>query len=186
MQCVINKVGMMDNNYLFSFRSKDGRLFKIRPLLPEDARHLVDLFDHMGPESRYLRFNVALVNPDREMVWSEARRLTEVDPEKDGAWLVFADFHDQTGVPVGGARYIRIDERTAEASLVVRDDQQNKGIGTELLKFLVEQARQAGLEKLIATVQRSNRRLFHLLLQSDLRLECDSQGGYTTVTAHLD
>ncbi len=177
---------MVDDGYLFEFRSKDGRLLKIRPLLPEDAHHLVDLFDHMGPESRFLRFNVALSNPDRELVWTEARRLANVDPDKDGAWLVFADFQNQTEVPVGGARYIRIDDRTAEASLVVRDDQQNKGIGAELLRILVEQARQAGLEKLIATVQRSNRKIFHLLVQYNLRLEFDSEGGYTTITAYLE
>jgi acetyltransferase len=182
----MNEVGMVDDGYLFEFRSKDGRLLKIRPLLPEDAHHLVDLFDHMGPESRFLRFNVALSNPDRELVWTEARRLANVDPDKDGAWLVFADFQNQTEVPVGGARYIRIDDRTAEASLVVRDDQQNKGIGAELLRILVEQARQAGLEKLIATVQRSNRKIFHLLVQYNLRLEFDSEGGYTTITAYLE
>ncbi len=175
----------MDQEYVHSFHAKDGQLLQLRPLLPEDAPHLVDLFDHMGPESRFLRFNLALTNPDRALVWSEARRLARIDPEKDGAWLVFADLADQPGTPVGGARYMRLSEDTAEASLAVRDDMQNKGIGTELLKFLVEQARVAGLQKLVATVQRSNRRLFHLLLKSDLHLECESEGGYTTVTAFL-
>lgn len=176
----------MDDVYIHTFRTKDGELIGLRPLRPEDAHHLVDLFDHMGPESRFLRFNLALTNPDRELVWSEARRLTQIDPELDGAWLAFAQLSDDEEVPVGGARYMRIDDHSAEASLAVRDDMQNKGIGTELLRYLVRHARQAGIKKLVATVQRNNRPIFHLLLKSDLQLEFESEGGYTTITAFLN
>ena len=176
----------MDDLYTHTFRTKDGDLLRLRPLQPEDAHHLVDLFDHMGPESRFLRFNLALPNPDRELVWSEARRLAEIDPERDGAWLAFARLSDNEEVPVGGARYMRIDEYSAEASLAVRDDMQNKGIGYELMGFLIRRARLAGVKKLVATVQRNNRPIFHLLSKTDLHLEYESEGGYTTITAFLN
>ena len=74
----------MNDVYTHTFRTKDEDLIGLRPLQPEDAHHLVDLFDHMGPESRFLRFNLALPNPDRELVWSEARRLAEIDPWRFG------------------------------------------------------------------------------------------------------
>jgi acetyltransferase len=176
----------MDDVYTHTFHTKDGDLLRLRPLQPEDAHHLVDLFDHMGPESRFLRFNLALTNPDRELVWSEARRLAEIDPERDGAWLAFAQLSDNKEVPVGGARYMRIDEYSAEASLAVRDDMQNKGIGYELMGFLISRARLAGVKKLVATVQRNNRPIFHLLSKTDLHLEYESEGGYTTITAFLN
>lgn len=176
----------MDDIYIHAFRTKDGDLIRLRPLQPEDAHHLVDLFDHMGSESRFLRFNLALTDPERELVWSEARRLTQIDPELDGAWLAFAQISDDQEVPVGGARYMRIDDRSAEASLAVRDDMQNKGIGTELLSYLVSHARQAGIKKLVATVQRNNRPIFHLLSKTDLQLEFESEGSYTTITAYLN
>ena len=175
----------MDEIFVHTIRSKDGDLIGIRPMVPDDAYHLVDLFDHMGPESRFLRFNLALTNPDRDLVWTEARRLARVDPERDGAWLAFADLADQPSAPVGGVRYVRLDEETAEAAIAVRDDMQNKGIGSELLKWLVEQAQEAGIKRLVATVQRNNRRLFHLLLRSELHLEYQSEGSYTTITAYL-
>ena len=176
----------MDDVYIHTFRTKDGDLLRLRPLRPEDAHYLVDLFDHMSPESRFLRFNLALTNPDRQMVWSEARRFAQIDPERDGAWLAFAQLSDDEEVPVGGARYLRIDEHSAEASLAVRDDMQNKGIGSELLRYLIGQARRAGVKKLVATVQRINRPIFHLLLKTNLRLEMESEGGYTTITAFLN
>lgn len=176
----------MDMDYIHSFRTKDGDLIRLRPLRPEDAHHLVDLFNHMGPESRFLRFNMALPDPDPELVWAEARRLARIDPERDGAWLAFAQLSNNDEIPVGGVRYMRIENQVAEASIVVRDDMQNKGIGNELLNFLTGQARQAGINKLVATVQRNNRPIFHLLKKSDFLLEYESEGSYTTITAFLN
>lgn len=175
----------MDKEVDHTFRTKDGLVLRFRPLTADDARHLVDLFEHMGPESRFLRFNLALPNPDPALIWSEARRLSQVDPERDGAWLVFADLPDQDDAPVAGVRYMRLDEETAEASLAVRDDMQRKGIGGEMLRFLVEQAREAGIRRLVATVQRSNRPLWHLLQSSRLEIEMASEGSLTHIAVEL-
>lgn len=175
----------MNQEYVHEFRSKDGLLLKIRPLQPSDAHHLVDLFEHMGPESRFLRFNLALPNPDPELVWSEARRLAAVDPDKDGAWLVFADLPDRKDVPVAGGRYMHLENGVAEASLAVRDDMQRQGIGHELLLFMIRQARERGVKRLVATVQRGNRPLWHLLQSVDMEFEMESQGSYSTIALDL-
>lgn len=170
---------------LETFQAKDGTELRIRALEPADASHLVDLFEHMGPESRFLRFNLSLPDPDPELVWEEARRLAQVVPGRDGAWLVFADLPGQPNAPVAGVRYVRIDDVSAEASLAVRDDMQNKGIGGQLLRFLVEQAQAAGIERLVGTVQRGNLPLWRLLKKFSLPLTFDSEGSYTTITADL-
>lgn len=158
---------------------------RLKPIVPDDAKYLVYLFEHMGPESRYLRFNQALIDPDPELVWAEARRLAQIDWAKEGAWIAFAHHPNEGEVPVAGVRFIRVDQQTAEASLVVRDDMQNQGIGSELLDFLVEQALAAGVRKIVATIQRSNTPLWHILRNSPFRLEIDSSGGYADVTVHL-
>jgi acetyltransferase len=178
-------ISEMNEEFVHTFDSGDGLLLKVRPLRPEDARHLVDLFEHMGPESRYLRFNLALSNPDPELVWSEARRLARVDPEKDGAWLVFADLPDQENVPIAGCRFMGLGDGTAEASVVVRDDMQRKGIGRELLRFMVRQARQKGVRRLVATIQRGNRALWRLLQSTGVEFEAESDGSYAHITVDL-
>jgi acetyltransferase len=175
----------MNHVFVYSWRSPQGRLFRVRPLTSADAGCLVDLFEHMGPESRFLRFNLALPDPDPELVWSEAERMAQVDPQRDGAWLVFTDMPGQPGVPVAGARFIRIDDETAEASMAVRDDFQGMGIGTEMLAFLVRQARAAGIRRLVASAQRSNRALWRLVHKSGLPIVMDSQGSLTSLTLDL-
>ncbi len=175
----------MTDQDLHTIRTKDGRLLEVRPLRPEDAPLLVDLFDHMSPESRLLRFNLALTTPDPDLVWSQARRLAQVDPLRDGAWLVFADLPGEPDAPVAGARYVRLSVDTAEASLAVRDDMQNKGIGNQLLRFLVDQALAAGISKLVATIQRGNRPLWHLLKKSGFPIAFEPEGGYTTITVTI-
>jgi len=173
------------NVFVHSIRLQDGQLLRVRPLKPDDAGHLVNLFEHMGPESRFLRFNLSLTDPDPDLVWAEARRMAQIDPDKDGAWLVFADLPGQPEAPVAGARYIRLDDLTAEASVAVRDDMQSKGIGTALLQFLAEQAQMAGIHKLVAYIQRGNRALWRLLRKADLQIDLESDGSHTTITAHL-
>jgi GNAT superfamily N-acetyltransferase len=111
--------------------------------------------------------------------------MARVDPEKDGAWLAFTDLPSQPNAPIAGARYIRTDLETAEAALAVRDDMQNKGIGSGLLAYLVDRARENGISCLVATVQRANRSLLHILTNSPLKVTFDSEGSYTTIKAEL-
>lgn len=175
----------MNDEIIHTFEAEDGTLLKIRPMRPDDARHLVNLFEHMGPESRFLRFNLALTNPDPELVWAEAERMARVDPEKDGAWLAFADLPGQGYVPIAGCRYMLLEAGTAEAALAVRDDMQRKGIGRELLRFLVDQARDRGIRRLVATIQRGNRPIWRLLQSSGMEFEMESEGSYANITVDL-
>lgn len=101
----------MKDDIVHTFHSKDGHLVSLRPLKPSDAHHLVDLFEHMGADSRFLRFNQSLTDPEPERVWAEAERMARVNPGKDGAWLAFMDLPGQENAPVAGARYIRLDEK---------------------------------------------------------------------------
>ncbi len=175
----------MNNSVEHTFYTNEDRLVKVRPLKPEDAHHLVDLFEHMGPESRYLRFNLTLIDPDPDLIWEEAKRLAQIDPDRDGAWLAFTDLPDQADAPIAVVRYARIDQETAEGALVVRDDMQNEGIGTNLLAFLTERAREAGIRRLVATIQRANRALLHMLRSAPMKVTFESEGSYTTIVAEL-
>jgi hypothetical protein len=53
---------------IHTFQAKDGISVKVRPLQPEDAGHLVDIFENMSHESRYTRFNLPMTNTDPDEI----------------------------------------------------------------------------------------------------------------------
>lgn len=149
----------------FRFTTSTGLNVRVRAERPEDAVHLIHLFEHLSATSRYLRFSKALDNPDPERVRQEAERLARLEPPRDLAWLAFADLPGEIDEPVAGARYVRLpdDPLTAEVAISVRDDLQRQGIGSQLLKFVIEHARQHGIRRLVATFRSENRAIWALL-----------------------
>ena len=105
---------------------------------PDDAGDLVDLFEHLSTNSRYMQFNQYLASVDPELVRREAEHIALVDPARGLGVLAFADLPDQPHAPVAAARYIRTDDpQQAEVSVSVRDDLQHQGIGAEIAALSV-------------------------------------------------
>jgi GNAT superfamily N-acetyltransferase len=170
---------------IHTVQAKDGISVKVRPLQPEDAGHLVDIFENMSHESRYTRFNLPMTNTDPDEIWQEAAEMVDFErPESDG-WLAFADLPDAPDTPVAGIRYVRSGEGEAEIAISVRDDMQNKGIGTALMGFLVEQAKKAGLKKLVALAQRNNRPLWEMLKKSQVEIQRTPDGSFVYLEVEL-
>ena len=144
------------------FRDRNGLEIRVRPETPADAAHLVDLFGNLSPTSRYLRFSKVMDDPSPERVLAEAERLARLGPPQDMAWLAFADLPGEPDEPIAGARYDRVSADTAEVAISVRDDMQRRGIGSELLKYITEKARQEGIRRLVATFRAENRAVWAL------------------------
>lgn len=152
---------------------------------PEDAVHLVDIFDHMSLDSRYTRFNMAMPAPDIERVQQEAAEMTDFERPNSNGWLAFADLPDQPNAPVAGIRYIHTAPGEAEISMSVRDDMQNKGIGTALFNIVIEEARKAGLTRLVGLAQRNNRPLLQLLNKISYPIKRKPDGSFMHLEVQL-
>jgi acetyltransferase len=169
----------------YSFRADNGLEVRVRRECPEDALYLVDIFEHMSPDSRYQRFREALVHPDPEFVWQEARRMAQLDEPEGAAWIAFADLPGRPDAPIAGARYVMVEEGVAELGVAVRDDLQHLGIGSHLLVYVLDQAKAAGLEKVVATFQTGNRAVWQMLQYSPYHVTWDTRGVETDVVIHL-
>ena len=178
--------GAVDDGLTHRFRAEDGLRVCVRPLRPDDADRLVDLFEHLSPESRYRRFNIPLPDPDPEFVRREAQAIADLAPARGHGWLAFADLPEQPGACVAGIRYLRTGGEVAEVSLVVRDDVQGLGIGSELLRIAGRHAYQAGVHKLVGYVQSDNRPLWRSLRHLGAPLERELQGPETYVEVDLE
>ncbi len=165
----------MDNESSY-FQAKNGLRVEIRPVCDEDAPYLVDLFEHLSLQSRYQRFNRPVIDPAPEFVESSARDYAHIESPSEGL-LAFVDLPGQPHAAVGGGRFIVFEPGVAEVSLAVRDDLHGQGIGTEILRRLIEDARKAGIKKLVASVQASNRAVIHLVKRGHFPISCVTRRG---------
>lgn len=175
------------NDYLIadSFEAKNGLTVNIRPMEPEDAPYLVDLFEHMGAESRYQRFMQPADHVDMDRIWTEAEGIAQVSTGENFGLVAFVDLPERTGIPVAGARYVKLSTAQAEIAVSVRDDMQNLGIGTELMKLLVLHAAANGIDQLVGTIQNNNAAIWAMLRNLGHRLERQPEGSYSLITLHV-
>lgn len=175
----------MREQAIYHFHAENGLPVWLRPLKPTDAPYLIDLFEHMSADSRYQRFNIPLPDPDPDWVLRQAEKMAYIRPAHGRAWLAFADLPEQAEAPIAGIRYIRVSLDTAEVSLVVRDDLQNLGIGSELLKFAGRKAYAEGMNRLLGVVQSLNQALWRSLQKLDVPLQRRREGANTIVEVDL-
>lgn len=168
-----------------TFHTKSGLPVSVRYLEPADVPLLVDLFEHMGDESRYRRFNQPLEQVTTERVWTEAKNIAHAVMTNSRGLIAFADLLDQPYAPVAAARYVLVGEGEAEVALSVRDDMQGQGIGRRLFQLLVEEAKAAGLQRLVGSVQNDNAAVWGLLRHVNAPIDHILDGAVTEIVIHL-
>jgi GNAT superfamily N-acetyltransferase len=130
---------------------RDGSEIAVRPIEPGDRERVLRAFHRLSPESRYRRFFAPLTElSERDLTY-----LTEIDHHDHEALVALDPSSDEI---VGVARYVRGDEpQHAEASIVVADDWQHRGVATALLERLAPLAREAGITHFLALILSENR-----------------------------
>lgn len=134
------------------FSAKDGVPLTARPIFPDDAQRLQNMARHLTATSiynRFLTFRTTLTD-------EELHRLTHIDYHTHMA-IVALTAPPETAI-VGVARYITPPGQSgaAEVGVIVRDDYQKRGIGTQLMKFLTAYAARHGIHTFLASVHVSN------------------------------
>ena len=172
------------------FTTKTGTKIRTRLIRSDDADHLIDLFNHLGPDTKRRRFNVGLQNVDEARVRDTAEQLAAVDNCTDGgAILGFADTPEGERL-IGVARFAQLPgssgKSAAEVAVVVRDDFQQQGIGTELLRLLLILARRIGIGVLTASVQADNNTIFHMLSKMEIPVRTQTHQGETELWIDVD
>jgi GNAT superfamily N-acetyltransferase len=129
----------------------DHSRITVRQIEPADRERLHRAFHRLSPESRYRRFFAPLT----ELSGRDLSYLTEIDHRNHEALAALDPATDEI---VGVARYVRGDEpHLAEASIVVADDWQGRGVATALLERLAPLAREAGVSHFVALILSENR-----------------------------
>jgi acyl-CoA hydrolase/RimJ/RimL family protein N-acetyltransferase len=146
---------------------KDGSRAFIRPLRLTDEAAMRDLFYKLSSESIYHRF----FQPLRSMPHPKVQQFMRIDYKNDMVLLAAAG-KAETDPLVAVGRY-SLDHHTnmAEVAFVVRDDWQNRGVGTALLRALVESAKALGIQGFTAEVLADNQPMLRVFHHADLVIE---------------
>ncbi|MGQ9484366.1 MAG: GNAT family N-acetyltransferase [Desulfosoma sp.] len=131
----------------------------VRPIKPEDAPLLVDLFHVLSPTSIYFRF----FSPIKELSEDMLARFTQIDYDREIALVAVDASGTAQEILLGVARVISDpDGKKAEFAVLVGDLWQGKGIGALLLENCLHIAKERGIETVWGTVLRENTQMLAL------------------------
>lgn len=157
------------------FQLSNGEVITIRPIRPEDAFMEKHFISRLSEQTKYFRFMQAMYELTPEMLV----RFTQIDYDRE---MAFVAVSEDGNLPneLGVARYIsNPDGNSADFAVVVADDCQAKGIGSKLLKTLIQTAKQKGLVYFEGEVLANN--IAMLSLVKKLGFSVESKAGNTEV-----
>lgn len=143
--------------YIVPWVMQDGTAVTIRPISPEDEPLMVQFHGSLSEESVYMRY-FHLVKLSRRVAHERLTRICFLDYDRD--MVLVAEYRDpQTKALsiVGAGRLSKLHgANEGEFSLLVSDAYQCRGLGTELLRRLIQVGRDEGLECIRAEMLQEN------------------------------
>ncbi len=147
--------------------TKTGLEILLRPVKISDEPLLKEFFYSLSDQSMYRRFFSIRKNVPHEML----QEFVVIDYTKRKVILAVLQ-HDTKEEVIGIGQYsVQENTHTAVVALVVRDDYQKKGIGTELLSYLTYLAKKQGLLGFYAEVFFENKPMMNLFEKMGFTIE---------------
>ncbi|MFC1839347.1 GNAT family N-acetyltransferase [Thermodesulfobacteriota bacterium] len=167
--------------YEFTTTTKGGIKIFVRPIKPEDAPLLVELFHTLSKESIYYRFfrPMKFLSPDM------LAYFTQIDYDRAIA-LVALDKTHPTERMLGVARVMSFpDSKAAEIAVTVGDPWQGEGIGEALMKHIIIISKERGKETLLGYVLRENTHMLNLAEKLGFTFSWNHERGQHEIKADL-
>ena len=145
------------SQYVSRWTMKDGSEVVLRPIRPEDEPLMIEFHKTLSQGTVYLRY-FHMARLDSRIAHERLIRKCFIDYNRELA-LVADRINPQTGRHelLGVGRLTRqLSPRDAELAVMVTDLFQGSGLGTELVKRLIEVGRQEKLDRIIAHILAEN------------------------------
>ena len=131
---------------------RDGSAMMVRPIRPEDAQIESAFVEALSEQSRYMRF----FNPMRSLPPRMLARFTQVDYERELALIALPPGSEAARM-AGVARFSpNADGASCEFAVTVADRWHQRGVGSLLMRRLIEAARASGYRSMTGSVLASN------------------------------
>lgn len=161
-----------------------GKTLAVRPIRPEDGRHLQDFYAHARPEDLRLRFFMAR----REVPHSELARYCQIDYDREMTFIALEPEDPAHGTQrmVGEVRAVSDpDNIRAEFAIQIATDWQGKGLGRCLLQRLIGYLRSRGTRELSGQCLADNDGMAALARETGFTLTVKAEEGLVTLHQRL-
>lgn len=169
-----------------SFVAKNGQKIFVRHLRDNDAPLLVSVFNHMTSESRYRRFHQTVDNISPSRIWQEAQNIAQADPHYNHGLIAFVEHPMEGFLPVGAVRIVKLNPDEAEVAISIRDDFQNIGIGTKLMRLVADNAQILGYKRLVADIQNNNQAVLQVFYKLPYSVQRELEGSTSHIVVTLN
>ena len=137
-------------------RKIGGVKVTIRPIRPEDEPLMVKFHKTLSDRSVYLRY-FGFVSLEKRILHERLRRVCFIDYDREIALVADLANRDGTHQILGVGRLIKEHEKDeAEFAVLVSDPWQGKGLGSELLRLLVQIGRKERLRRITGRISSEN------------------------------
>lgn len=151
-----------------------GETLRIRPIRPQDEEMINRFASRLSAEDIRLRF----FGPLRQLTHEMAARLTQIDYDREMAFLLLDGPRDGEELLGVGRLAAEPDFEQAEFALIVASDRQRRGYGELLLRHVIGYARSRGIKQVFGHVLRENRKMLALTERLGFRRQGGTGGGY--------
>ncbi len=151
----------MDNKKISKkLKLTTGKEVILRKTRKDDLQKLIDMYTTLGEETlRFLRPYKFTPNEVREM-------QERVDWKK-----VFSLVAENSDRIIAEARLIKYSDSAAEFGVIVHDNYRNMKLGQNLVKMIIELARDVGVRRLIAFCTSDNKIALHIYRKLGFKVE---------------
>jgi len=148
------------------FKLKDGEEIFFRPVKISDEPLLKEFFYSLSPQTMFRRF----ISTRRDMPHERLQEFVVVNYAEEVSIqaVILKDAKEEiVGI---GRFYLDENTHTAEVAFTVKDAFQNRGIGTELLDYLIYLAKKRGLIGFEAELLTENKPMLRVFTKADFQL----------------
>jgi acetyltransferase len=172
--------------YVDGWTAGDGTKIMIRPIRPEDEPMMVAFHERLSERSVYFRY-FHLLNLSQRTAHERLTRMCHIDYDQGMALVAEREAGSGPGDLLGIGRLTRVHgTKEAEMAILISDDFQTRGLGTELLRRLIEIGKQEKIEKITADILSENRAMQHVCERLGFHLQYDPEEGTVKVEIALN
>jgi len=160
---------------------RDGTEIFFRPIKPSDEPSLSEMLYSLSEQSVKRRY----MSRTKAFPHSDVQRLTNIDYNKDLAIVGVVPGVSGEEIVAIGQYFLEPKTQVAEIAFIVQDEWQQKGMGTLLLEYLTQIAKQRDVKSFYASVLPNNKPMLAIFYNSGYKVNTEFDGEVYHITYDL-